>query len=191
MINVESITNRWLTTLELAKVFNTEEILRHKTEDYQVLKGIGNGDLFYSGRNNHIWVQDLFMALTNKKFIVGGQGKAHPDLYMSEGKAQYRVEVKAFDKKDKIRVSPSKFFASNGGMTELKNLETKKEQSDLVLSHYIDDYYLLTQTTKKALSRMSVISNLQFYLIKKADMLPLLKDDGRVPISIIDLSEEI
>jgi hypothetical protein len=110
-------------------------------------------------------------------------------MYLNEGKKKYRVELKGFKDKNKIRVSASKYFGNNSGMTLLRSLKTEKEKSKHVLDSYTDDYYFLTQTTTEIMKTLEDIGDIQIYLIKKSDMLPLLKDSKTVPKSIIDLSE--
>jgi len=189
MKSIKCFINRWLTILELAKIFDAEDELLSKKQSYETLKTMGNGVLYSSGRHNHIWIQDLIKKVTKSKFTIGGQGNAHPDMYLNEGKNQYRVEMKGFEHKRKIRVSASKFFASNSSSSKLNKLKTKKDKDRLILSCYTDDYYLLTQTTTEVMKALDDIGSIQVYLIKTSDMIPLLKDTKKVPKSIIDLSE--
>lgn len=120
---------------------------------------------------------------------IGGQGKKEPDLYGIANNKKARIEVKGFVVENEIRVSASKFFANNGGITKLNKCKTDKEKNELILSHYVDDYYLLTKTNGDAMKNIKSVYDIRVYFIKTTDMVPLLKDGKTVPSSILDLSE--
>lgn len=189
MINLETLTNNWYTIKELSKLFKTEASLANRASQYHALRDIGHGELWNSGRHNHIWIQDLLNCVSGGVLTIGGQGKKEPDLYGTVNNEKVRIEVKGFVVENEIRVSASKFFANNGGMTQLEKCKTNKEKNELILSHYSDDYYLLTKTNGDAMKNTKSIYDINVYLIKTTDMVPQLKDGKKVPFSILDLSE--
>jgi len=189
MIDLQTLTNKWYTIEELTEVFGTQKILSSKKVQYHALKSIGHGDLWHNGRHNHIWIQDLINCVSNGLITIGGQGKRQPDLYGTVNGVKVRIEHKGFIKEESIRVSASKFFAANGGMTQLAECKTHKERVKLILGHYTDDYYLLTKTNGEAMKKVKDVNEILVYLIKTTDMVPLLKDSRSVPHSILDLSE--
>jgi hypothetical protein len=189
MVQIKILCNKWMTIEDLLNFFGTPANWKYKKQQYESLKEIGNGELWSSGRHNHIWIQDVFQTITNGMITIGGQGRKNPDLFLNESSKTQRIEVKGFDKKDKIRVSASKFFASNGGMTELAACTTDNDRVALVRSHYHDDYYLLTKSNGNSIKTISNVEEMEFFLIKTEDMIPLLQDSNSVPSSILDLSE--
>lgn len=190
MITLQQILNKWYTIEELANLFNTTKKLKERKKIYQQLREIGHGELWHNGRHNHIWIQDLLSCVTNDLLSIGGQGKKEPDMYgEQENNEKCRVEHKGFEDEENIRVSASKFFATNGGMTELRDCKTKQEKIQLIKQHYTDDYYILTKTNGKKMKKIKDVNNIKVFIIKTSDMIPLLKDSKTVPCSILDLSE--
>ena len=191
MVQIKSLCNKWMTIEDLLNYFGTPANWKYKKQQYESLREIGDGEFWTSGRHNHIWIQDIFQTVTNGLISIGGQGRKNPDLFLNDPASPepLRIEVKGFDKKDKIRVSASKFFASNGGMTELAECKTSAERDALVRSHYHDDYYLLTKSNGNSIKALTRVEDMEFFLIKTDEMIPLLKDSNSVPSSILDLSE--
>ena len=171
MIQIESLCNQWLTIKDLLNLFGTPAGWKYKKQQYESLREIGNGELWHSGRHNHIWIQDIFKEITGGLITIGGQGSKGPDLFANLVCGPKRIEVKGFDKKSKIRVSASKFFASNGGMTELANCSTDTEKQALVRNHYHDDYYLLTSSNGNSIKEISKVEDIEFYLILTEKMI--------------------
>lgn len=191
MIDHNNLLNKWLKIKDLVVMFNTSgEVWNKKKDWYKSLKENCNGVFWFNGRNNHHFIQDAFSNATNGFFKIGGQGDKEPDLYCDFNGLKKRVEMKGFEKKNNIRVSASKFFGSNGGMKELSKCNSYEEKVKLVTSHYKDDFYLLTRTTQRVMKKINDVEEIEFYLIKKEDMLLKLKDDVKVPQSILDLSNE-
>jgi hypothetical protein len=189
MTTLQTIANKWYTVKQLSKLFGTEKALKKKKTQYHALQKIGLGELWHSGRHNHIWIQDMLSCVTNGLFTIGGQGKKSPDMFGKFENKKVRVEHKGFSDESNIRVSASKFFANNGGMTELRECKTEKSKTDLILKHYIDDYYVLTKTNGDSMKTITDVNQIKVFLIKTSDMLPMLKDGDKVPRSILDLSE--
>lgn len=188
MVRIKTLCNKWMTIGDLLNFFGTPVNWKYKKQQYEGLRDIGNGELWSSGRHNHIWVQDIFQTIMNGVVTIGGQGTKNPDLFLNELGELKRIEVKGFDKKNKIRVSASKFFASNGGMTELANCSNDEEKNTLVKAHYHDDYYLLTKTNGSSIKKIANVEEIEFFLIKTEEMIPLLQNSNSVPLSILDLS---
>jgi hypothetical protein len=102
-----------------------------------------------NGRVNHYWIQDLIACLTGGEITPGGQGNSLPDLFWGEEQIEVKgLTNKEFSNNTPTRVSASKFFASNGGITAIKKLgENQKAIKKLVFdASYTDDYYMLTLT---------------------------------------------
>ncbi len=102
-----------------------------------------------NGRINHYWFQTLLQILTAGQLVPGGQGNSQPDLFMGNS----RVEVKGCTSKElddlyPIRVGASKFFASNGGIKQLKECDKQLSTMKGIVfaDSYHDDYYMLTET---------------------------------------------
>ncbi|HIJ11157.1 TPA: hypothetical protein HA278_03820 [Candidatus Woesearchaeota archaeon] len=189
MVQIKTLCNKWMTIGDLLNFFGTPIDWKYKKQQYEALRDIGDGELWSSGRHNHIWIQDIFQTIMNGIVTIGGQGTKNPDLFLNEEGELKRVEVKGFDKKNKIRVSASKFFASNGGMTELANCSNNEEKIALVKAHYHDDYYLLTKSNGNSIKEITNVEKIEFFLIKTEVMIPLLQNSNSVPSSILDLSE--
>lgn len=189
MTTLQTILNKWYTIKELTELFGTTQQLNLKKPQYHSLQKIGLGELWHNGRHNHIWIQDMLSCVTNGVLSIGGQGKKNPDMFGTINNQEVRVEHKGFVNENNIRVSASKFFASNGGMTELKKCKSEKEKVDLILKHYTDDYYVLTKTNGESMKAITSVDDIKVFLIKTSDMVPMLKDSDKVPLSILDLSE--
>ena len=119
-----------------------------------------------NGRINHYWFQALLEILTAGQLIPGGQGNKDPDLYFGNK----RIEVKGFKSKEldefyPIRVGASKFFASNGGIKQLKECDQMLTtmQNIVFADSYHDDYYMLTETC--GLSSVSQIENIRIVFV--------------------------
>lgn len=189
MTTLQTIVNKWYTIKELGKLFGTTKQLNLKKSQYHNLQNIGLGELWHNGRHNHIWIQDMLSCVTNGLLSIGGQGRKNPDMFALINKQKVRIEHKGFVNENNIRVSASKFFASNGGMTQLKKCKTEQEKTALILQHYTDDYYVLTKTNGDSMKATKNVDDIKVFLIKTSDMIPLLKDSETVPSSILDLSE--
>ena len=120
-----------------------------------VLKGIQNyfPSIYSNGRVNHYWFQEMLSFVTKGAFVSGGQGNGLPDLWTNiNNQLNKRTEVKGMTEAEflnnkPLRVAASKFFASNGGMTEIKKLPTTEQIAEHVMAaSYNDDYYLLSET---------------------------------------------
>jgi hypothetical protein len=140
-----------ITTIAKLKENATEASLKEYRDYMEALRVLERRtpSLITNGRVNHYWIQGVISILSNGEMVPGGQGNSEPDMY----KGEERVEIKGFtttefETRSPIRVAASKFFASNGGITALKNsdktLETMKEI--VFSSSYSDDYYMLTET---------------------------------------------
>jgi len=112
-----------------------------------------------NGRVNHYWFQKAIAILSSGEITVGGQGNSEPDLYWGSK----TLELKGFttdeiDNLKPIRTGASKFFASNGGITALKESDRELSTMKKIVfeSSYHDDYYMLTETCG-----MQSISNLE------------------------------
>jgi hypothetical protein len=119
-----------------------------------------------NGRINHYWFQTLLQILTAGQLVPGGQGNSQPDLFMGDS----RIEVKGCTTPElndlcPIRVSASKFFASNGGIKQLKECDQKllTMQNIVFADSYHDDYYMLTETC--GLKSVSQIKNIRIVFV--------------------------
>ena len=142
--------NKMFTIKQLKQNANAQSLEIYE-EFVSALKVVAkhSPQIYENGRVNHYWVQTIISILSNGQIIEGGQGNSHPDLYFGKK----RIEVKGFTGKEflnnsPIRVSASKFFASNGGITEIKKLgkDIEKINALIVNESYTDDYYMLTET---------------------------------------------
>ena len=68
-------------------------------------------------------------------------------------------------------------------------MQIRKRKIDLILKHYTDDYYVLTKTNGESMKSITSVDDIKVFLIKTSDMVPMLKDSDKVPLSILDLSE--
>ena len=138
-------------TIADLKANATENAIRKYEEYVDALRVIEKQSpvIIRNGRVNHYWFQEIISILSDGELKAGGQGNSEPDMYWGDRTIEFKgFTTSEFDNRYPIRVAASKYFASNGGITKLKNsdktLETMKE---IVFSDsYSDDYYILSET---------------------------------------------
>lgn len=127
--------------------------------------------LITNGRVNHYWFQSLLEALSDNYLSTGGQGNSSPDMFWGSK----RIEIKGCKTKElnghmPIRVGASKFFASNGGISELKRSDKKLSTMKEIIfrSSYHDDYYMITETC--GIKTVSQIGEIRIIFVSAAKL---------------------
>jgi hypothetical protein len=151
----------------------TPQALKNYKEYTTALKVVEkySNPIITNGRINHYWFQSLLEILTSGQLIPGGQGNSSPDLYMGTS----CIEVKGFNSKEldglyPIRVGASKFFASNGGIKQLKECDKQlTTMKNIVFTDsYHDDYYMLTETC--GLDSVSQIEDIRIIFVSTSKL---------------------
>ena len=105
--------------------------------------------LITNGRVNHYWFQSLLEALSDDQLSSGGQGNSNPDMFWGSKTIELKgCKTTELNGHIPIRVGASKFFATNGGISQLKKSDKKLSTiKDIIFGNcYHDDYYMITET---------------------------------------------
>jgi hypothetical protein len=119
-----------------------------------------------NGRVNHYWFQSILTALSDGQLVEGGQGNSDPDMFWNKKTIEIKgCTTEELDNLAPIRVGASKYFASNGGIKQLKDSDqTLSEMKKIIFKDsYHDDYYMLTETC--GLESLSQIENVRIIFV--------------------------
>jgi hypothetical protein len=147
---MKNFVNKIFTIRELKKHASKEAIRQYNefVAGLQIMQKYVD-TIITNGRVNHYWFQKVIAILSSGEITVGGQGNSEPDLYWGTKTLELKgFTTGEFNNLKPIRTGASKFFASNGGITALKQSDQTLEAMKKIVfdSSYHDDYYMLTET---------------------------------------------
>ena len=146
----------------------TPQVLKNYNKLISGLKIIEeySNPIITNGRVNHFWFQSILAVLSGNQLTEGGQGNSNPDMFWDKR----TIEIKGcttleLDNLAPIRVGASKYFASNGGIKQLKDSDqTLSEMKKIIFKDsYHDHYYMLTETC--GLESLSQIENVRIIFV--------------------------
>lgn len=147
----------------------TPQALKNYNKLISGLKAIEefSNPIITNGRVNHFWFQSILAVLSDNQLIEGGQGNKDPDMFWNKK----TIEIKGCTTKElnslaPIRVAASKYFASNGGIKQLKESnQTLSEMKKIIFKDsYHDHYYMLTETC--GLESLSEIEDVRIIFVE-------------------------